>query len=105
MSLNANQEAARAAFRKGLVPGDDPHLDYIVTLLSGVGRRVEAIAVIEMLVAKTRLVHSALLYEQAKEQVAKGTPAQAALWFLENVADDDPNRSDLFFAIKRRLQE
>ena len=105
MTQNPFQKLARAAIGGKRYPGEDPDLDYIMSRLSGVGRRVEAIASIEMLATKAQLIHRALLRQQAIEQLGQGTPSEAALWFLENIADDNPDRSDLFFIVKKRLSE
>lgn len=103
MTQNPFQKAARAALSGKRLPGEDPDLDHVVAELSGVGSLSESISRVDKLYIKVGLIRSALIYEQGKRQIAQGTPAQAALWFLENVPDDDPNRSDLFFLVKARL--
>jgi len=53
----------------------------------------------------TQKVFHDLQLELATLEIAKGTPLEAAAWFLENVPLDASWRSEAFFALRERIRE
>ena len=103
--LNSTQRIADRALGAPQYYGMPIRLLILDEMRRAAGNLPNAIKRMEILQVAVERVLDALQLEQADAQIAKGTPLEAAAWFIENVPPDAIWRSDAYFMLRERMRE